>query len=476
MKRTSRFAAWMLAILLALGCVSVPAQTQAQSVDLLIIGGGIAGLTAAIEAADQGCADIRVVEKLGYVGGSAFVSEGILGGYETQVTKALDLHVDPQAMYEDQMREKEYTLDPALTQITTQKSGETIDWLIDHLGVPFNADVINKDGYGSLRTIHIVEGGGPSFRAPYDAAIAARPAITVQTETRATSLIYEDGVVRGALVSGKDGDYEIRAKATILTTGGYSGNRELFTRLHPANAVFQAGIMPGYTGDGLIMATAIGAGVNNVDQIQCYLREYENPMSQTPYMYTLFVGKEGKRFMDEKRIAQTYNQQNRDALIAQYGKDGTDYFWCINDHAAMTQFGLDEDAKTHAGVFIADTLPELAEMIGVDAQGLTDTVNAWNGYVAAGADPEFGRASFFMPVAQGPFYALKTTFFSSVCHGGITKNELAQVTRFDGSAIPGLYAAGEVTATTNSNGYTISTAVTFGRIAAQSACAFIGAQ
>ncbi|MEF9973798.1 MAG: FAD-dependent oxidoreductase [Clostridia bacterium] len=444
-----------------------------RTVDMLVIGGGVAGMTTAIEAADQGCESILVVEKLGYTGGAAFVSDGILGGYETQVTKALDLHVDPKDMMADQMREKAYTLDPELTWITTEKSGETIDWLIDTVGVPFNPEVGLKPGYGNFEAIHTVAGKGAAMRAPYEAAIAARPAIAVETNSRATELIYQDGVVSGAVVMQNDKPVRIGAKAVVLTTGGYAANRELFTRLHPANAVFQAGMMPGATGDGLLMATAIGAGVNNAEQIQCYLREYENPTSQTPYMYTIFVNLAGQRFMDEKRIAQTYNQENRDALIMQYGLQGADYFYSINDHAAMTQFNLAEDAKTHAGVTIAETLDELAAAIGVDAEGLKATVDAWNEMVKAQADTEFGRNTFFMPIAQGPFYALKTTFFASVCHGGITKNAKAEVTRFDGSAIPGLYAAGEVTATTNSNGYTISTAITYGRIAAQNAVEYM---
>lgn len=469
--KTLRLMALALVLVLALG--AAPALAEERQVDLLIVGGGVAGLTAAIEAADQGVENILVVEKLGYLGGSAFVSEGILGGYETQITKALDLHVAPEDMYQDQMREKEYNLDPELTWITTQKSGETIDWLIDHIGVPFEQDVITKDGYGSYRTIHLVEGGGSGMRQPYAQALEARPQVTVELNSRATQLVVEEGQVAGALVEQEGVTTAIKAGAVILCTGGYSTNRELFSQLHPANRVFQESPMPGSTGDGLIMATAIGAAVNNVDQLQVYLREYDDMRSQTPYMYNIYVGLEGKRFMDEKRTPQTYNQANRDALIMQYGRDGVDYFYALNDHAAMTQYGLVEDAQTRPGVTIADTLDELAQKIGVDAQGLKDTVAAWNQYVSQGSDPEFGRTRSLAPIGEGPYYALKTTFFSSVCHGGLVKDDMAQVVRVDGSAIPGLYAAGEVTATTNSNGYTISTAITWGRIAAQNAAAYI---
>lgn len=447
----------------------MPLDAWDAETEFLIIGGGVAGLSAAIEAADVGFEDILVIEKLAVLGGSAFVSEGILGGYETIVTKKLDLHIDPKDMFDDQMKEKKYILDPELTWLTTEKSGQTIDWLIEHLGVKFEDTVGTKDGYGNLPVIHIVEGGGPGLREHYNNAINERKAITVSTETRGTELIVEDGAVIGAVAQQGDKTIRIKAGAVMLATGGYNSNHDIIANSFPANRIFQTSMMPSSTGDGLLMATAIGAGTNNLDQIQCYLREYDDPRSQTPYLYNIYVGLEGKRFMDEKRTPQTYNQENRDAVIEQTSKDGTDYFWAINDHAAMTAFGIAEDAQTRKGVTIADTLEELAAAIGVDPEGLKSTVEHWNEMVDNGADSDFGRTRSLSKIENGPFYALKTIFFSSVCHGGITKNAKAEVTRLDGSTIPGLYASGELTAVTNSNGYTISNAITFGRIAAQSA-------
>ena len=462
----------LLAALLLWTAASAGAETFDEKHEILIIGGGASGLSAAVEAADLGAKDVLLVEKLGYVGGSAFVSAGILGGFETQVSKALDLHIDPMDMYNEQMAEKDYTLDPALTMTTTMKSGETIDWLIDRVGVPFQKDIVVKDGYGTFQTIHLVEGGGAGMRAPFDETIKGLEAVKVELNTPATELICEDGKVVGAVIQREGKPVRVGAQAVILATGGYSSNRELFTRLHPANAVFQSGMMPGCTGDGLVMAMNIGAIGQNVDQIQVYLREYDDVAAQTPYMYTLFVGLDGQRFMDEKSTAQTYNQAIRDDIIDLYGRQGADYFYCINDHAAMEQFGLAEDAKNKPGVVIADTLDELAEKTGMDAEGLKAAVEKWNTEcVAQQQDTEFGRTQFFLPVAQGPFYALKTTFFASVCHGGLAKNENAQPIRADGTPIEGLYTSGEVTATTNSNGYTISAAVTWGRIAAENAVA-----
>ena len=441
--------------------------------DFLIIGGGIAGQSAAIEAADQGFEKILVLEKLAITGGSAFVSEGILGGYETQVTKALDLHVDPEEIYYEQMYEKKYNIDPELTRLTIEKSGETIDWLIDTIGVDFEPEVGKKDGYGTLDTIHLVEGGGPGLRAPFDDAIKSRPSIEIMTETQGLELITEDGNVIGAVAKQGEDLLRIKADAVLIATGGYSTNHDIITMGRPANNIFQTSMMAGSTGDGLVMSTKVGVATQNLDQIQCYLRDYMNPTSQLPYMFNIFVGRNGQRFMDEKRTGQTWNQENRDDVIMQLGQDNMEYFYALSDHATMEKFGAADSAEEHDGMIVADTLEALANEMGISPEGLTESVNHWNSMVESGEDSDFGRTNMLVPIGEGPYYALKTIFFSSVCHGGLVKNEKSEALQFDGTSVPGLYLAGEVTSVTNSNGYTISNAVTFGRIAAQNAYAYV---
>lgn len=222
------------------------------------------------------------------------------------------------------------------------------------------------------------------------------------------------------------------------------------------------------------MASKIGAAYQNLDQLQVYLRDYNDPRGQTAYMYSIFVGQDGKRFMDEKRSAQTYNQEIKDDVVDLYGRTGVDYFWCLADNASLTQMNIAEAEKERNGVVFADTIEELATKLEIDPIVLQETIDSWNAMCAEQKDIEFGRtSSMWMPITQGPFYALQTTFFSSVTHGGLVKNEKAEVLRLDGSAIEGLYAAGEVTTVTNSNGFTISNAIIFGRIAAQSAYEYI---
>ncbi|MBR3840201.1 MAG: FAD-dependent oxidoreductase [Erysipelotrichales bacterium] len=440
-----------------------------ETVEYLVLGGGIGGLSSAIEAVDNGCKSVLIVEKQGYVGGAAVVSGGILGGYDTEIAKKHNVSVTVDQLYEEQMREKKYILDPELTRLTIEKSKDTIEWLMNTIGVPFKDEVVQKDGYGTYQAIHLVDGEGHAMREPLEAAIAARPEIEIRLKTRAKKLITNDeGDVLGAIITQEDGtEKKIGAKAVLVATGGFNANHDLFVSTHPANRVFQTSLMAGSTGDGLIMATEVGAGTNSLDQLQVYLREYNNPTSQTPYMYTIFVGTDGKRFMDEKRTAQTYNQEIKDDVIAEYGKTGVDYFYSIADEASLAMMGIADAAKDHVGVIYANTLEELAEKASINKENFVAEIAKWNTFAANQKDDDFNRNTFWFPISTGPYYALQTTWFSSVCHGGITKNANAQVTRFDGSVIKNLYACGEVCVVTNSNGYTISNAITFGRIAAQ---------
>ena len=259
------------------------------------------------------------------------------------------------------MQEKHYILDEDLTRLTIGKAGETIDWLIDEIGVQFQSETVVKDGYGTYPVIHLVEGEGAGMKEPFTRALEARENIEIQLNTSATELIVDDGKVVGAQAICDGQVTRIKADAVLLATGGYSANHELFTNAASQNGVFQTSNFTNQSGDGLVMATKVGAGVQNLDQLQVYLREYNNPTGQNPYMFTIFVGQDGKRFMDEKRTAQTYNQEIKDDVIDLYGRTGVDYFWSLADEASLTMMGIDDKMKDYTGVVYADTLEELAE-------------------------------------------------------------------------------------------------------------------
>lgn len=453
-----------------------------KEVDVLVVGAGIAGLSAAIELADQGCEKILVVEKMPVVGGSAFISEGILAAHDSKLAKEQGIAVTLEDCYNYNIQNKKYTIDPELTMITTKKAGETIDWLMDVIKVPFEPKVKSKLGYSDFPIIHLVERGGLGFREPFAKAIEARPNIQILTESPATELITDDNRnVIGAVVKTKDdGEIHVGAKATILATGGYAGNKDLFTRLYRKNAVIPAGPLAWSTGDGLIMASDLGAGILNGDAIQCYFKnvlgEFEvntgDTSLNTNNMINIFVGeKTGARFMDEKRVMQTFNKENYEDITNQMYKDGVDYYWGITDYAVLETFKVAEEAKKSEDVYVADTLEQLAEMTGINAEGLVKTVSGWNEMVKNGVDTQFGRTDMMVPI-KAPYYAVKSTLSPLLAHGGLMINEKGEAIKITGKSIPGLYAAGEIAAASNSNGYTISNAITWGRIAAQNAAKY----
>ena len=482
MKRIKKFIVIALSICLISACAPKQesenlANSFDKEVDYLIIGAGTAGLSSAIEASDLGIENILILEKTGNIGGAAFYSDGIFGGYDTPITKEQGLNITFEEIYEQQMNEKNYILDEELTKITLEKSNDTIKWLIEGLSIPFQKEVFIKDGYGHLQTIHMVEGNGPGMAEGYNQALSSRENIEVLLETPAIELIYENNKVIGAIAMNKGKQIKIKADAVLLATGGYSANAELMASVHEPNKYFQTSNFKNQNGDGLIMGANIGAATQNLDQIQVYLREYNNPVSQLPYRFNIFIGQDGKRFMDEKRTAQTFNQNIKDDVIDLYGRTGVDYFWSIADSASLAMMGVTEDLSEHNGVFIAETLEELSSLINVDFDTLKETVDTWNSACLEQRDYEFNRTSpMWFPISTGPYYALQTTFFSSVTHGGLVKNKDAQVLRIDGSTIEGLYAAGEVTTVTNANGYTISNSITFGRIAANHVLKYINGE
>lgn len=481
MKILKRVLPIALATVMLCGCTSIGSgkgnaknsQKFDKEVDVLVVGAGIAGLSAAVELADQGCENVLVVEKMPVVGGSAFISDGIIAAHNSKMAKDQGIDVTFEDCYNYQMENKKYTIDAEMTKLTTEKAGESIDWLMDVVKVPFEPEVQFKLGYSDLTINHIVEGGGKGLREPFEKALKERTAIELMTEAPATELITDENRnVIGAVVKTKDGEIRVGAKATILTTGGYSSNKDLFTRLYPKHEVVQEGTLAWAKGDGLIMASDLGAGIVNGDAIQCYLREYEDKTGYTNNMYNIFVGKDGTRFMDERRVRQTFNKEIYEDTVNQMYKDGVDYYWGIADHGTLSKFKIAEEAKNKEGVFVADTLEELAEKIGVNPEGLVKTVANWNDMVAKGVDTEFGRTAMMMPIGEGPYYAIKSTLSPTLGHGGLMRNDKSEVIKITGESIPGLYAAGEVTGAANANGYTISHCITWGRIAAQNAAKY----
>ncbi|MBP3521050.1 MAG: FAD-dependent oxidoreductase, partial [Oscillospiraceae bacterium] len=185
-----------------------PLGDQALTADVVVIGAGGAGLSAALEAKDQGAGKVILLEKMAAIGGTTFTSQGLIGGYDSKLQKEKGIELTFEQMYDNLMSNASYHLDPALTTITLQKSGGTVDWLADRVKMDIN-DV--KVGYGPLQMMHTVKGGGAGMAEPFNAALE-EAGVELMLETRATELITDaSGAVVGVRAESKGSNIEIAA-------------------------------------------------------------------------------------------------------------------------------------------------------------------------------------------------------------------------------------------------------------------------
>lgn len=444
--------------------------------DVVVIGAGGAGLSAAIEAKDQGAGSVLLLEKMAAIGGTTFLSQGLIGAYDSKLQKEMNVALTYEEMYENLMNNAAWHLDPTLTEITIRKSGETIDWLMDRVGLDIN-DV--KVGYGPLQMMHTVNGGGAAMADPFTKTLADA-GVEVLLETRATGLIMDaDGSVAGVKAAQGGGELTISAKSVVIATGGYAYNPELTARFTPELAgTFGIGF-PGATGDGVIMASNIGAATTHTDDMMCVLKDYEimaeyNGNSDTagnngfmvlPNM--ILVGAAGARFVNEKD--QGYMTQKLNGpVFDQMHKDGLGYVWAISDQAAVDASGRTK-RNLDLQYVTADTPEALAALMGVDPAGLAKTIHDFNSYVDAGYDQEFRRNGEEMAKLTAPYVAVALVPCEIITYGGVARNVDAEVIRADGTVIPGLFVAGEAGANSAYMGFTLDNCFVWGRIAGANA-------
>jgi fumarate reductase flavoprotein subunit len=408
--------------------------------DILVIGGGIAGLSAAIEAADRD-ASVVLLEKMPSTGGASAVSGGEMIGAGTDQQKADGISDRWEALADFWVTLGEGHVNEGMLRSIAEKAPANINWmlangvkLMDHMETPTAEPWANPK-----RTHKAANGAGTGFTDPL-AASAESKGVTILTGHPAQSLIVEGGAVKGAKgVNSAGKAFTVNAKKVILATGGYDSNKELMKEYSPLITTYGA-LGEAHNGDGLVWARELGSpiiagGGGIVLAINFFL--FDSSGALDPYGAYLYVDASGKRFMDESLY---WFRRSRTLL------DMTpQFYYAILDSKAAS--GLNLDAGIQAGaVFKADTIAELAAKTGMNPAVLQPTVAKYNSAAAAKKDSDFGKApAKLAAISQGPFYAALTGFDSnSGSFGGPKINDNCQVLGSDGSPIPGLYAAGEV--------------------------------
>lgn len=409
--------------------------------DIVIIGAGGAGLSAAIEATNQG-AKVIVVEKNAFMGGNTNYATGGMNAAGTKYQQEKGIEDSPELFYSDTMKGGHDLNDPELLKVFTEKSAETLDWL-ESLGADLS--IVGRSGGQSVDRIHKGPGGmpvGPHLMDVFQSQVQ-KLGIEVRLSTKAIEILTDDnGSAVGITVENKDGNtYNINAKAVIIASGGFGANPELVEKYKPKLKDFGTTNQPGATGDALLMAEKLNIGLTDIEQIQTHptVVPIINEMITEGIRGdgAILVNHESKRFINELETRDVVSE----AILAQEGSTA----FLVLDKQVFDKASTYEKYKDQGLLKEAVSIEDLAEMMKIDATELKNTIDSYNGYVSGKLDEEFGRTSLDVELTQSPYYYVEIAPAIHHTMGGLKINTNTEVINNSGNVVPGLYAAGEVT-------------------------------
>lgn len=456
------------------------AEKVEETYDVVVVGAGGAGLVAAITAAETG-AKVAVVEKLRVAAGNTLLSGAEYAAPANWLQKEQNIEDSAEALEADMLKGGDNEADPALVKILAEQATAGAEWLRDDVKVEWTDELMRFGGHSVTRSLVPLGASGVEPMSKL-LAKAKELGVTVIYDTTAKKLLVDDkGAVVGVEAENTRGNgdtYTLNAnKGVVLATGGFGSNIEMRKKYNPEmDEKYQSTDSVADTGDGLIMAEEIGADLRDMSYIQTY------PICDTVsgallyvddarlYGFTILVNAEGKRFVNELGRRDVLSH----AILAQTG--GVCYE--VMDQSAFEEAKIMENhggevayLTANNGLVKADTLEETAKLMGVDPTQLVETVKQYNSYVDAQHDAEFERKAMNKKIENGPFYLVKATPAVHHTMGGVAINTEAQVLRPDGTVIPNLYAAGEVTGdihgTNRLGSCALADLTVFGRIAGQ---------
>lgn len=460
-----------------------------QASTLVIVGGGTAGMIAAIFAADRG-ADVVVIEKATSVGGSLVITGGNLGAAGTVYQRAKGIHDSPQQHYDDIMRISAGTAVPEMARLWADHAGGMVDWLAANgMDIPDDRLTVGIYDHYSLPRYHGPQQNGRSILAvmkPEFDRFVRQGRITLMIDAGAIDLIQDaKGAVNGVVVEDSQGKRsDVLGRSTVIATGGCAGNPRMFEALHGV-PLYRRAAMPSSQGAGFLLGQSAGGYLRCAENYIGYYGSIAqsdqwpspaaanmdiDPRSRQPW--EIYVNAGGERFVREDHPGMS----ERDRIM---DRQPGHCFWAVFDHRVLDQAPplvaqwsreqLLEAFNTHPMFHRGATLTELGVRAGVDPGALHGTVAAYNESIKKqGMDP-FNREHRPVPLARGPFYAIRSQTWTLKSYAGLAVNQDLQVVTREGRAISGLYAAGEVLGAAtggkaHTNGASLTPALTFGKL------------
>lgn len=493
------------------------AEDSTVDADVVVVGAGGAGMTAAITAAAEG-KSVVILESQSMVGGNSVRATGGMNagktvyqdenefgesaGVEKTLKTAAEKYADNETItalaktvseqwaayqadptgYFDSVELMELDTmiggkginDPELVETLCANSADAIDWLDEH-GITLHN--VSSFGGASVKRIHRpVNAEGKtvsvgSYMIPLLEENCEKAGVKMMLDTTATEILTDaNGAAVGVKATGASGEtVTVNAKAVVLATGGFGANLDMVVKYKPELKGFMTTNAAGIQGQGIEMAEAIGAATVDMDQIQIHPTVEAN----TAALITeglrgdgaILINEEGQRFIDEVGTRDVVSA----AEIAQTGS----YSWLVVDQAMADASSVIQGYIKKGYTVTGATYEELGKAMGVDAAAFAETMEKWNGYVEAKNDPDFGRTSFANPLNTAPYYAVKVTAGVHHTMGGLKINANTEVLNEKGEVIPGLFAAGEVTGGVHGanrlGGNAVADFTVFGRIAGAAA-------
>lgn len=459
---------------------AVKALPKESSYDVVVIGAGGAGFSAAIEAKNAG-ANVVLLEKMPAVGGNSLISGAEMNAAKNWVQPKLGINDDsPELHAEDTYKGGDMKGDMNVIKVMTHNALDAAKWCRDYLGVRFEDDnLFFFGGHSRKRALIPVGHTGTEFITKFQAK-ADELGIPVITNMKAEELIKDkSGRVVGVKATMNGASYTFNAKGgVVLATGGFGANPEMVKKYNPKiDERFKTTDAPGTTGEALYMAERAGAQLVNMGYIQTYpicdpISGVIELIADARFDGAIMLNQEGKRFVEEL--------QRRDVLSEAILKQTGGYCWVLwNDKIGSISNTVKEhpteyEAFTKQGIMATcDDLKCVADFTKIPFDSLKSTVNRVSSMTGKGNDKDFNHRSGLVDMTQGKYYVIKAV--PSVHHtmGGVRINEKAQALTAEGKAIPGLWAAGEVTGVTHGTnrlgGNAYTDIIVFGRIAGKAA-------
>lgn len=431
------------------------AVSTEMTTQIVVIGAGIAGLSAAVEAANQG-AKVILVEKQAVLGSSTTRSEGYVQAAGTDLQKAHGVEDNVESLFEDicSLYKNEEKFEPKLLKVATDGSTDLIKFLMDS-GVKFDhLEAISKNPPRNVPRNHCVEGGGGGITTNlYKTAV--QKGVTVLMGTPCTELILDGNAVVGIKATNEYGDdITIHADAVILCAGSYTNNLELFKELNPKlkpEAISGSG-----DGDGYYLALQANADIVKLDYVQMMYYFFSTKMTGwpsvipgapqtsviTPVSNVIFLDGGGRRVANEDEFCFDYVEKN--------WQGGYDEGWTLvgaafaEQYPDVIQIALTSELGSREGKlgYTANTIEELCAQTGLDAKVVKATLDRYNELCDKGVDEDFHKPAEYMERVDPPYYLLRMPLVCTDGYTGARINENAQVIDVNGNVIPGFYAAG----------------------------------